>query len=61
MSTFNYRRAVESLCFMFAPLLNLNAFVKAAGQRELVFFSLVKRGTWETLDREGLLPPVAPS
>lgn len=59
MSNFNYRRAIESLCFVFAPLLSLSQFVRAADQRDLVFFSLVKRGTWETLDREGLLPPVA--
>lgn len=55
---FTYRSAIEEWCFLQVPLLTLKQLVEAAHARGLLFFTLIRRGTWETLDSQELLPPV---
>lgn len=57
---FNYSRAVREWAFVQSPLRSLAEFRKAATARGLMAGgSPFDTGAWETLDREGLLPPVA--
>ena len=57
---FNYSRAVREWAFVQAPLRSLPDFRKAATARGLMADgSPYDTSAWETLDREGLLPPVA--
>ena len=57
---FNYSRAVREWAFVQSPLLSLAEFRKAAAARGLMAGgSPFDTSAWETLDREGLLPPVA--
>jgi hypothetical protein len=56
---FTYRRAVEAHCFIQTPLIALDEFRKGAERRGLMTATWSRPAAWETLDREGLLPPIA--
>lgn len=51
------RQALEVGCFHQVPLLSSSELAKAAVERGLVDSSMSM--SWETLDREDILPPVA--
>lgn len=60
VGAFNYSRAVREWAFVQSPLMSLADFRKAAAARGLMAGgSPFDTSAWETLDREGLLPPVA--
>ncbi|SEH10460.1 hypothetical protein [Thermoleophilum album] len=56
---FTYSRAVREWAFVQVPLVSLSDFRKAAAERDVMKISPFDASPWETLDREGLLPPVA--
>jgi hypothetical protein len=56
---FTFSRAVREWCFVQLPLIELAAFRDQAKPRGLDNLGLMSRNPWETLDREGLLVPVA--
>lgn len=56
---FTYSRAVREWAFVQVPLVSLSDFRKAAAERDMMKVSPFDVGPWETLDREGLLPPIA--
>ena len=56
---FTFSRAVREWCFVQLPLLELGALRKALKGRGLSDLGLFERDAWETLDREGLVVPVA--
>lgn len=56
---FTYSRAVRDWAFVQVPLVSLSDFRKAAAARGVMNVSPFDAAPWETLDREGLLPPVA--
>jgi hypothetical protein len=56
---FTFSRAVREWCFVQLPLIELGAFRTALKERGLSDFGLFARDPWETLDREGIVVPVA--
>jgi hypothetical protein len=56
---FTYTRAIEQHCFVQAPLVALGEFAKGAETRGLMMSTAMAPAAWETLDGEGLLPPIA--
>jgi hypothetical protein len=56
---FTFSRAVREWCFVQLPLIELSNFRDQAKDRGLDNLGLMSREPWETLDREGLLVPVA--
>jgi hypothetical protein len=56
---YDFARAVREYAFVQVSLLHLNEFRTAAKERGLDTLALHDNDPWETLDREGLLPPVA--
>lgn len=56
---FTFSRAVREWSFVQLPLIELRAFRDAAKERGLSDLGLFERDAWETLDREGILTPVA--
>jgi len=54
---FSYREAIEEGCFLQLPLFGVDALTRAVGARGLADHPIGL--SWEPLDREGLLPPVA--
>lgn len=56
---YSFARAVREHAFVQVPLLHLNEFRTAAKERGLQTLGVLYNDPWETLDREGLLAPVA--
>ena len=56
---FTFSRAVREWCFVQLPLIELAALRTALKARGLSDFGLFARDPWETLDREGVVVPVA--
>lgn len=59
LGNYNLSRAVREHAFVQVPLLDLNEFRAAAKERGLETFGVLDDKPWETLDCEGVLPPVA--
>lgn len=57
VSRFTYREAIKEGCFLQVPLFGVDALTRAVGARGLADHPIGL--SWEPLDREGLLPPVA--
>jgi hypothetical protein len=59
ITPFSLARAVRKWCFVQAPLLSLNEFRTGSKPGASGDLGLFEQASWETLDREGLLIPVA--
>src|SRR5260370_8613342 len=58
VGSFDYARAFSEWSFVQVQTLNLGGFQSAAVNRGVLQFA-ARTQTWEALDREGLLPPIA--
>ena len=57
VSWFSYREAIEEGCFLQLPLFGVDALTRAVAARGLADHPIGL--SWEPLDREWLMPPVA--
>ena len=57
VSRFTYRAAIQAGCFLPLPLFGVDPLTRAVGARGLADHPIGL--SWEPLDREDLLPPVA--